>query len=135
LRRLHYLHRKHLTTKPTVQPTKKSIYRCACHFSHYVDYCDGNDNTRIDVAESSNIHTSSRQLLCLILFKVLRLLKNLLIHLIPVNRWVAVFGQHQDQVYFEFGLDVGALTPVGVFEMVSGIYFPLPSMMSWLTNR
>jgi hypothetical protein len=56
--------------------------------------------------------------LSLVFLKVFRLLKNLFIHFVPVYWWVAVFGQHQDQIYLEFGFDVGALDPVGVFYFI-----------------
>ena len=54
----------------------------------------------------------------MVLLEILRLLKDLLVHLVPVHRRVAVLRQHQDQPDLELGLDVVALVPVGVSGLV-----------------
>jgi len=41
--------------------------------------------------------------------KVLRLLKDLFVNFIPVNRRVSIFSKQDNEVYFQFSFDVGAL--------------------------
>ena len=44
-----------------------------------------------------------------VLLEVLRLLEDLLVHLIAIDRRIAVLGEQDDEVHFELGFDVGAL--------------------------
>ena len=53
-----------------------------------------------------------------VFLEVLRLLENLLIDFVAIDRRVAVSGQHQNQPDLEFCLDIGALIPVGVLHLV-----------------
>jgi hypothetical protein len=53
-----------------------------------------------------------------VLFEVFSLLEDLLVDFVAVYRRVVVFGEQDDEVAFEFGLDVVALVPVGVCGFV-----------------
>jgi|GEM_PF-2399766 len=52
------------------------------------------------------------------LFKVLRLLEDLFINLITIDRRISIFSDQDDEVHFQFSLDVAALAPVGVSGLV-----------------
>ena len=49
--------------------------------------------------------------------KVLRLLEDLLKNLIAIHRRIPVFGEEDDEIHLEFGLDIGALS--GASPLVS----------------
>ena len=53
-----------------------------------------------------------------VLPKILGLLVDLFIDLVPINWRIAVIGKHENQVDFQFGLDVAALTPIRVLYFV-----------------
>lgn len=55
---------------------------------------------------------------CSVFLEVLRLLKDLFVHLISVHGRVAVLREQDDQVRFQLGLDVVAPAPVGVSRFV-----------------
>ncbi len=56
--------------------------------------------------------------LALIFFEILGLFENVLLDLVAVDRWVAMFGQQNDKVDLELSLDVVSLAPVGVLGFV-----------------
>jgi hypothetical protein len=53
------------------------------------------------------------------LLKALRLLEDLLVHLIAIDRRIAVLGEQDDEVHFELGFDVGALAPGSIKDSFS----------------
>lgn len=55
---------------------------------------------------------------CPILLKVFRLLEYFLVYLISIDMWIAVFDEDMDQLYLQFGFDVVAVIPGGVFGLV-----------------
>src|SRR6185369_1095618 len=65
-----------------------------------------------------------------ILFEILCLLKNFLIHLIPIHGRITRFSKQNYKVSLEFCLDVYALAPVGVSRFVINNFLHLPGQLN-----